>query len=31
LKEGKIDVAFVCGGPYVDGHEEFGLELLAAP
>jgi phosphonate transport system substrate-binding protein len=24
-------VAFVCGGPYVDGHEKFGLELLVAP
>jgi phosphonate transport system substrate-binding protein len=31
LKAGKIDVAFVCSGPYVDGHEEFGLELLAQP
>jgi len=31
LKSGKIDVAFVCGGPYVDGYEEFGLELLVAP
>lgn len=31
LREGKVDAAFVCGGPYVDGHDEFGLELLAAP
>lgn len=31
LREGKIDVAFVCGGPYVEGHDEFGLELLVAP
>ena len=31
LKSGDIDVAFVCSGPYVDGHDEFGLELLAAP
>jgi phosphonate transport system substrate-binding protein len=31
LKKGDIDVAFVCGGPYVIGHDEFGLELLAAP
>jgi len=31
LKNGNIDVAFVCGGPYVIGHDEFGLELLAAP
>ncbi len=31
LRSGGIDVAFVCGGPYVDGHDEFGLELLVAP
>lgn len=31
LKSGSIDLAFVCGGPYIDGHEQFGLELLAAP
>jgi len=31
LKSGEIDVAFVCGGPYVDGHDSFGLELLVAP
>jgi phosphonate transport system substrate-binding protein len=31
LENGSIDVAFVCGGPYVVGHDEFGLELLAAP
>ncbi len=31
LKSGDIDVAFVCGGPYVDGHDEFGVELIAAP
>lgn len=31
LENGSIDVAFVCGGPYVKGHDEFGLELLAAP
>jgi phosphonate transport system substrate-binding protein len=31
LKEGKIDVAFVCGGPYIEGHTDFGLELLVAP
>ncbi len=31
LESGNIDVAFVCGGPYVDGHDEFGLELLAVP
>lgn len=26
-----VDAAFVCGGPYVDGHDAFGMELLAAP
>jgi phosphonate transport system substrate-binding protein len=31
LKTGQLDAAFVCSGPYVDGHEEFGLELLAMP
>jgi phosphonate transport system substrate-binding protein len=31
LEKGAIDVAFVCGGPYVDGHKEFGMELLVAP
>lgn len=31
LKNGNIDVAFVCGGPYVMGHDEFELELLVAP
>ena len=31
LKNKTIDAAFVCGGPYVDGHDEFGLELLCAP
>ncbi len=28
---GQVDVAFVCGGPYVDGKKEFDMELLAAP
>jgi len=31
LRNGQLDAAFVCSGPYVDGHEQFGLELLAAP
>ncbi len=31
LRNGNIDVAFVCGGPYVKGHDDFGLELLVAP
>ena len=31
VRTGQVDVAFVCGGPYVDGHKAFGMELLAAP
>lgn len=31
LRDGRLEAAFVCSGPYVDGHAEFGLELLAAP
>ncbi len=31
LKTGQLDVAFVCGGPYVDGKDDFGLELLVIP
>jgi phosphonate transport system substrate-binding protein len=31
LDKGNLDLAFVCSGPYVDGHKEFGLELLVAP
>lgn len=31
IKAGELDVAFVCGGPYVDGKSESSMELLAAP
>jgi phosphonate transport system substrate-binding protein len=31
LRAGEIDVAFVCTSAYIDGHDEFGMELLAAP
>ncbi len=31
IKKGALDAAFVCSGPYVDGHRDFGMELLAAP
>jgi phosphonate transport system substrate-binding protein len=31
LENGEIEAAFVCSGPYVEGHKEFGLELLVAP
>jgi len=31
LQSGTLDFAFVCSGPYVDGHDKFGLQLLVAP
>lgn len=31
LRGRNLDAAFVCSGPYVDGHRDFGLELLVAP
>ncbi len=31
LRDGEIDVSFVCSGPYVAGHDDFGLELLVQP
>lgn len=31
LRSGEVELAFVCGGPYVDGQESFGLQLLVAP
>lgn len=31
LAEGGVDAAFVCAGPYVDGHNRFKLEILAMP
>jgi len=31
VRTSNVDVAFVCGGPYVDGHTAFGMELLVAP
>ncbi len=31
LKDKQVLAAFVCSGPYVDGHDDFGLELVAAP
>ena len=24
-----LDAAFVCSGPYVEGHDTFGLEIMA--
>jgi phosphonate transport system substrate-binding protein len=31
LKNREVDVAFVCAGPYTQGHDEFGMEILAVP
>ena len=31
LQRREIDLAFVCSGPYVTGHDEFGMEILAVP
>jgi phosphonate transport system substrate-binding protein len=31
IKDNSITAAFVCSGAYVDGHREFGMEILAAP
>ncbi|MFH1701273.1 MAG: phosphate/phosphite/phosphonate ABC transporter substrate-binding protein [Candidatus Zixiibacteriota bacterium] len=27
----EADIAFVCSGPYTKGHDEFGMEIIAAP
>ncbi len=31
MKEGRIDAAFVCSRPYVEGHRDFEMELLCVP
>lgn len=31
VKENKVAAAFVCSLPYVEGHRDFGMELLVAP
>lgn len=31
VKMEELDAAFVCTGAYVDGHDEFEMELLVAP
>ncbi len=31
LGKGQIDLAFICSGPYVNGKEKCGFELLATP
>ncbi|RII26319.1 MAG: phosphate/phosphite/phosphonate ABC transporter substrate-binding protein [Geobacter sp.] len=31
VKNREVDVAFVCSGPYTEGHDEFGMEIIAVP
>lgn len=31
VAKGEVDLAFVCTSAYVVGHDQFGMELLAAP
>ena len=31
VKNKQVDLAFVCAGPYVTGHRDFGMELLVVP
>lgn len=31
IADGGVDIAFVCAGPYVKGHDQLGLKLLAMP
>lgn len=31
VKKKEVFAAFVCSGPYVEAHDEFGMELIAVP
>lgn len=31
VRDNELDLAFVCSGAYVEGHDQFGMELLVAP
>ncbi len=31
LGQGKIDIAFICTGPYIHGKADFGFEAIATP
>jgi phosphonate transport system substrate-binding protein len=31
VEKGEVDLAFVCTSAYVAGHDQFGMDLLAAP
>lgn len=31
VRDNQLELAFVCSGAYIDGHDQFGMELLVAP
>ena len=31
VQDGEVDIAFVCTSAYVNGHDSFGMEIIAAP
>jgi phosphonate transport system substrate-binding protein len=31
LEKGELEIGFVCSGPYVEGHDKYGLEIIAVP
>jgi len=31
LGKGKLDLVFICSGPYIDAHRKFGSQLLVCP
>jgi phosphonate transport system substrate-binding protein len=31
IRDKEIDLAFVCSGAYIKGHDQFGMKILAAP
>jgi phosphonate transport system substrate-binding protein len=31
VRSGAVDLAFVCGGAFIEGERDFGMELLVAP
>lgn len=31
IRLNRVEAAFVCSGAYVEGHDEFGMQLLVAP
>jgi phosphonate transport system substrate-binding protein len=31
VRDNQLELAFVCSGAYIDGHDQFGMQLLVAP